>query len=181
MASERTKETPGEPSREPSIEPPMTPPEGFQQLPEGLGFGDRLQPFYRRVRGDRVSFGLVVQEQHLNLMGIIHGGALMTLADIAAATSIHLLRDQPAPSPTINLSFDFMAPGRVGRWLETRADHVQVKRRFGFCSGAIYDGETPILRYSGAFYFPDHGALAGDAGTAQSKMSLLMGDDGAIR
>lgn len=161
-------------------EAPMSVPEGFERLPEGLGFGDRLQPFYRRVRGDKVSFGLVVQEQHLNLMGIIHGGALMTLADIAAATSIHLLRDQPAPSPTINLSFDFMAPGRPGRWLETRADHVQVKRRFGFCSGAIYDGDNPVLRYSGAFYFPDHGGLGVAPGDAH-KLNLLMGDDGAIR
>ena len=155
-------------------------PEGFEQLPEGLGFGDRLQPFYRRIQGREVSFGFFVASQHLNLMGICHGGALMTLADIAAATSIHLLRDQPAPSPTINLSFDFMAPGREGRWLETRADHVQVKRRFGFCSGAIYDGDTPVLRYSGAFYFPDHEGIDVAGGTA-GKMALLTGDDGALR
>jgi uncharacterized protein (TIGR00369 family) len=154
-------------------------PEGFEQLPEGLGFGDQLQPFYRRIREREISFGLFVAEQHLNLMGICHGGALMTLADIAAATSIHMLRDQPAPSPTINLSFDFMSPGRPGRWLQTRADHVQVKRRFGFCSGAIFDGDTPILRYSGAFYFPDQSA--GTAAENAAKMGMLTGDDGALR
>jgi uncharacterized protein (TIGR00369 family) len=155
-------------------------PQGYEQLPEGLGFGDRLQPFYRRIQDREVSFGLRVATQHLNLMGICHGGALMTLADIAAATSIHMLREQPAPSPTINLSFDFMAPGREGRWLHTRADHVQVKRRFGFCSGAIYDGDTAVLRYSGAFYFPDHKGMD-VAGGPGDKMALLTGDDGAIR
>lgn len=154
-------------------------PEGFEQLPRGLGFGDQLQPFYRRISGREISFGLFVAEQHCNLMGICHGGALMTLADIAAATSIHMLRDQPAPSPTINLSFDFMSPGRHGHWLETRADHVQVKRRFGFCSGAIFDGDTPILRYSGAFYFPDQSPEAASANAA--KMGMLTGDDGALR
>jgi uncharacterized protein (TIGR00369 family) len=158
---------------------PVEVPEGYERLSEGLGFTDQLQPLYRCIENDKVSFGLFVAEQHLNLMGICHGGVMMTLADVAAATSIHLLRDQPSPSPTINLSFDFMAPGRRGHWLHTRADHVQVKRRFGFCSGAIYDGETPVLRYSGAFYFPEPGGL-GMSPEDAGKLNLLMGDDGAI-
>jgi uncharacterized protein (TIGR00369 family) len=145
-------------------------------MPDGLGFGDRLQPFYRRIVGREVSFGFHVAEQHLNMMGICHGGALMTLADVAAATSIHLRREKPVPTPTINLSFDFQSPGRAGRWLQTRADHVDVKRRFGFCTGVILDGETVVLRYSGTFYH------AGDRPEAASQeqarvMAILVGDD----
>ncbi|MFT7286050.1 MAG: hypothetical protein ACI87W_000153 [Halieaceae bacterium] len=151
-------------------------PEGFEQLPRGLGFGDLLQPFYRRVVERDVNFGLYVAEQHLNMMGICHGGALMTLADIAAATSIHLQRENPVPSPTINLSFDFMSPGKAGRWLQTRSDHVQAKRHFGFCSGVIHDGDTVVLRYSGVFYASDRPAAAGDNNGARA-MALLVGDD----
>lgn len=133
----------------------LTPPPGYRPVPEGLGFSDRLQPYYRRVDEDGLSFGLYVQEQHLNLMGICHGGALMTLADIAAATSINHRRQEPLPMPTINLSFDFQSPGRAGHWLHTRAESVQVRRRFGFCSGFILDGEDVVLRYSGVFYISD--------------------------
>ncbi|EAQ97835.1 PaaI family thioesterase [Congregibacter litoralis] len=151
-------------------------PEGFSLLPAGLGYADSLRPFYRRIVGTEVSFGLLVEEQHLNPMGIVHGGALMTLADIAAANSIRVLRDRPAASPTINLSFDFMAPGRLGHWLETRTDHVQAKRRFGFCSGAIFDGDKAIMRYSGTFYCPDHGGLVVTEENAE-KARIILGDD----
>ncbi len=154
-------------------------PEGFVRMPEGLGFGDRLQPFYRRIVGRDVSFGFFVAEQHLNMMGVCHGGALMTLADIAAATSIHHRRDKPSPSPTINLSFDFQSPGRRGHWLETRAEHVDVKRSFGFCSGVIVDGDTIVLRYSGTFY--NAGQRSDSASPAQTRaMAILLGDDAPL-
>jgi uncharacterized protein (TIGR00369 family) len=158
---------------------PRTPPEGFERMPEGLGFGDRLQPFYRRVTGRDVSFGFFVASQHLNMMGICHGGALMTLADIAAATSIHLRRDRPAPSPTINLSFDFQSPGMAGHWLQSRADHVDLKRRFGFCTGVILDGDTVVLRYSGTFYNAERPAAATSPEQARA-MAALLGDDAPL-
>ena len=65
-------------------------PEGFVRMPEGLGFTDTLQPSYRRIEGDVVSFGIIVGAHHCNTMGMCHGGALMTLADITAATGANL-------------------------------------------------------------------------------------------
>ena len=157
----------------------QTPPMGFERMPEGLGFGDRLQPFYRRVVDGDASFGFFVAPQHLNMMGICHGGALMTLADIAAATSIHLRRERPAPSPTINLSFDFQSPGRAGHWLQTRADHVDLKRHFGFCTGVILDGDTVVLRYSGTFYNAERRVEPGSPEQARA-MAALLGDDAPL-
>lgn len=157
----------------------QTPPEGFEPMPEGLGFGDSLQPFYRRITGQDVSFGFFVSSQHVNMMGICHGGALMTLADVAAATSIHLRRERPTPSPTINLSFDFQSPGRAGHWLQTRADHVDLKRRFGFCTGVVLDGDTVVLRYSGTFYnAPDRpGPQSPELARA---VAIMSGDDAPL-
>ncbi len=149
-------------------------PAGYEPVASGLGFSDRLQPYYRRVDGDDVSFGFVVQEQHLNLMGICHGGALMTLADIAAASSLNRLRDAPSPMPTITLSFDFQSPGKAGHWLHTRAENVSLRRRFGFCSGFVLDGETVVLRYSGVFYLPDH-QFGASAVSAQALQALSGG------
>jgi len=131
-------------------------PEGFVPMPTGLGFSDTLQPSYRRIQDDSVSFGLVVQPHHGNLMGICHGGVLMTLADIAAANGVNVARGVLAGSPTINLALDFISAARIGQWIQADVHLVTVKRRFGFCSGAIVSSDGVVARFNGTFYLPDH-------------------------
>ena len=87
-------------------------PEGFTPIPEGFGFTDKLQPSYRRLSDGRVTIGLVVMPQHGNTLGICHGGVLMTLADIAAASGVNLARGKRSGSPTINLAVDFISAAR---------------------------------------------------------------------
>ncbi len=134
-------------------------PEGFQPVPGGLGFADNLQPFYRRIAADEVSFGLRVDRQHGNSMGICHGAVLMTLADIAAASGVNIARGELAGAPTINLSMDFVSAAHMGEWLQADVQLAQVKRRFGFSSGVIRAGERVVARFNGTFYFPDHDGL----------------------
>ncbi|MDG2410940.1 MAG: PaaI family thioesterase [Halioglobus sp.] len=128
-------------------------PSGFQRLPEGLGFTDNLQPIYRLVEGQGASFGITVGPRHCNTMGICHGGALMTLADITAATGANLAHGVVTGSPTVHLNIDFISSARQGEWVHAVAEHVTAKRRFGFCSGGIYSGERVIARFSGTVYF----------------------------
>ncbi len=137
-------------------------PPGFEPLPEGLGFTDNLKPCYRRLQDDELSLGLVVQRQHANSMGICHGGALMTLADIAAASSANLARGVIAGAPTINLSMDFISAARQGQWIETRCEGVTLKRLFGFSRGVIVSSKGVVARFNATFYFPDHPGLSQD-------------------
>ncbi|MDZ7781842.1 MAG: PaaI family thioesterase [Halioglobus sp.] len=134
-------------------------PGGFERLPEGFGFNDALQPVFRRVSGETAAFGIVVEAQHVNSMGICHGGVLMVLADMTAASGVNLARGQLVGSPTINLSIDFIAAGRVGQWIEARSEEVSVRRRFAFCSGAIYSSRGRLARFNGTFYLPDHDGM----------------------
>ena len=131
-------------------------PEGFEQLPTGLGFSDNLQPCFRRIRGEDVSFGLFVAEQHCNLMGVCHGGVLSTMADIAAATGLNVARGVVAGSPTLSLSLDFIGPGRLGDWLQADVDQATLKRRFGFSHGTISGPKGLVARFNGTFYLPEH-------------------------
>ncbi len=133
-----------------------TVPTGFEQLPVGLGFTDVLQPVYRQISEDSVRFGLIVEAQHSNLMGICHGGVLMTLADITAASGVNVKRGERAGAPTVNLTLDFISAARRGQWIHADVEHVTVKRRFGFCSGAIYNIDGMVARFNGTFYLPDH-------------------------
>lgn len=147
---------------------PEAVPQGFERLPEGLAFIDALQPVYRKVDGANASFGLVVQARHGNTMGICHGGVLMTLADMAAATGVNLARGELSGSPTISMNMDFVAAAQRGEWIQADAQEVSLKRRFGFCRGTISCGRGVVARFSGTFYFPDHKGLWKAGATPQS-------------
>lgn len=134
-------------------------PGGFERLPLGLGFTDNLQPIYRLAEGESTSFGLVVEARHCNTMGMCHGGVLMTLADITATTGANLAHGVVAGSPTVHLDIDFISAARLGDWLHAIAEQVNVKRRFGFSSGAIYNSAGVVARFSGTIYFPDHDGM----------------------
>jgi uncharacterized protein (TIGR00369 family) len=146
-------------------------PEGFEELPEGLGFSDILRPLYRRVTDQGLEMGMYVQSRHTNMLNICHGGVLMTLADVSAAAAVNHARQALAGAPTINLSFDFISAAREGDWLQARCDRVSVKRLFGFSSGVVCSGDRVILRFSGTFYLPDHDGFKANA----KGLAALMG------
>lgn len=131
-------------------------PAGFERLPTGLGFTDILQPCYRSIGSETVIVGMLVEKQHGNIMGICHGGVLVTLADVAAANGIHVARGKRAASPTVNLSVDFISAARIGQWIQAEVHSASVKRRFGFCSGFISNSEGLVARFNGTFYLPEH-------------------------
>lgn len=145
-------------------------PEGFEPLPAGLGFLDALAPLYRRMPLEKGVFGLRVDSQHVNMMGICHGGVIMTLADAVAATGVNLARGEMAGSPTINLSIDFVSSAKKGQWLQGTAQEVNIKRRFGFCSGVIESSRGTVAKFSGTFYLPEHTGLWKDG---ENKRHLL--------
>ena len=150
-------------------------PDGFKPLPEGLGFTDNLKPCYRRLQAEELSFGLLVAQQHSNSMGICHGGALMTLADITAASGVNLARGKKSGSPTVNLALDFISSARQGEWIEANVEQVSLKRRFGFCNGVIHNHRGIVARFNGTFYVPDHEGMWKDG---RSGDGVLQGTDG---
>lgn len=152
-------------------------PAGFERLPTGLGYTDTLQPVYRRHQSQWPEFGLVVESQHGNMMGICHGAVLMCLADITAASGVNTAAGKSAGSPTINLSLDFIAAGRLGQWIQSTIDHVTVRRRFGFCSGVISGPDGLLARFNGTFYLPDHdGVWKGPRREADGILGTLPGE-----
>lgn len=86
-------------------------------------------PFYTRHDANgttRCAFR--VAPHHLNAGGVIHGGCLMTFADMALfAVAWPELRGRKAV--TINLSAQFVGTAPVGSLVEATGDIVQVSRR----------------------------------------------------
>lgn len=154
-----------------------TAPAGYESLPLGYGFTDNLKPLYRKADGEGVEFGIIVGPQHSNTMGICHGGALMTLADIAAASWANMARGKIAGAPTINLSMDFISAAKQGQWIETRQEGVELKRLFGFARGVIRSERGVVARFNATFYFPDHPGMSQDGLVKPVTLQGLLEDD----
>ena len=61
--------------------------------------------------------------------------------------------------PHGDLGIDYISSARQGQWIQANVEQVSVKRRFGFCSGGIYNSSGIVARFSGAFYVPDHDGM----------------------
>ncbi|MCW9033641.1 MAG: PaaI family thioesterase [Rhodospirillales bacterium] len=130
------------------------PPEGFIPFPVDFGFVGLIGPLYAMPGDAQARFGFRVMEKHLNPAGICHGGMTMAVADMAvgfAALTASKVRVFP---PSINNTFDFLAPAQLGDWLETRVTFVNPTRSMAFADGIMHCDEKPILRFNGICKFP---------------------------
>ena len=123
-------------------------PEGAQNISTG-GFNRFAGPFYRLPDDGEVRrFAFVVLDKHMNSAGSVHGGVLMTFADIAMSRTSRLATGADRCS-TVSFSCDFMAPGHLGELLEIRVRIARRTRTFVFLSAEIASGERALMQASG--------------------------------
>ncbi|WND02555.1 PaaI family thioesterase [Temperatibacter marinus] len=92
---------------------------------------------------------LVVEEKHLNGHKTIHGGALMTLADVAIFAFARDLIVGEFNAVTVSMTADFLKGAQVGDLIEGKG---QVTRETGsmiFSSGGLFVGDECLLNFSG--------------------------------
>ena len=75
------------------------------------------------IAGDSVAVSMVVREDHLNFHGVLHGGALFSLADCAFSLASNAHGD---PAVAIDTHLVLTAPVRLGDTL--RASAVETTR-----------------------------------------------------
>lgn len=132
-------------------------PEGFVRLPEAAfdAFTGHVGPFFARFEAEALVIGFRAGRRHANPAGIVHGGALMTFADVFMAVACSVQgRMQASFLPTINLSADFLAPTPLGAWVEGRTDMLRATRGFVFAQGMTTADAVPVMRSSGIFKIP---------------------------
>jgi len=100
-------------------------------------FMERVGPLYRRVEAGQFQVGFRVEKYHCNPAGICHGGMLLTVMDVALGEQILLQLPEVSFIPTVDLSAEFIAPGRPGEWLESEAILTQVNDGFAFAQARI--------------------------------------------
>ena len=68
---------------------------------------------FRNISDTEYEFKTTINENHLNAIGITHGGFICSLIDAGAGTAAHRCAGQ-APCVTVSLDLKFMATTKIG-------------------------------------------------------------------
>jgi acyl-coenzyme A thioesterase PaaI-like protein len=116
---------------------------------EASGFTGQLGPFWLRGAGAERQIGIIAAPLHANNhMGTVHGGALMTFADIAlgfrASDAIG-----GAACVTAQLQLQFVAGARLGEFITCRPELVRRTTQLVFVRGLITADERTVASADG--------------------------------
>jgi uncharacterized protein (TIGR00369 family) len=92
----------------------------------------------------KVTVAMRVEERHVNLQGLVHGGMLSILADTACGLSIRSAMEPGRLHVTADLDIHFLAPAKPGT-LVGRGKAIKVGRSLAFAEASIEDGEGRLL------------------------------------
>jgi uncharacterized protein (TIGR00369 family) len=133
------------------------PPQGFLRIDFDRGrpdptFNGHVGNLYLR-RGDKgmrdeFVLGFRVQRHMCNPAGGLHGGMMMTVADLVGTMGGGNLVGLRKFLPTVSMTFDFVAPAKLGDWVEGRCELVRQTRSLLFTNIYLTVGEDKILRAS---------------------------------
>ena len=127
-----------------------TPPpiEGYTIYDPVDPFENDAGPFYWRLLNDGSHhFVLRTEERHANAHGLIHGGLMMTMADLTMAVTA---KGDPGDAyVTVSFNSEFVASGHAGDLVEARGELVRRTGSMAFVRGKIHVGETTLFVCSG--------------------------------
>jgi uncharacterized protein (TIGR00369 family) len=104
-------------------------------------------PFFWRKRDDRLRFAFQAEPKHCNSGGIVHGGLLMTFADLMmCGTATAGTTDRGVF--TVSFNSEFMASGNEGELIKARAEVVRRTGQMVFVRGEIYTEDRVIMTCS---------------------------------
>ena len=129
-------------------------PPGFTRLHLPGPFVDINGPLFAQYTDGKFRIGLRLEDRHCNAVGICHGGMHAMFADLQIAIGIVVQADVKAFLPTINLSLDYVAPGRIGDWLEGETEVIRTTRNLAFGTCILSTGGEALVRASAVCKIP---------------------------
>ena len=110
-----------------------------------------------------IRLGWEAQPDHRNLQGLVHGGILATLVDIAMGLAVRTVVGPTRRHLTMDLHVHYLRPAQPGR-LEALGSVVRVGTHVGFAEGSVMDAAGRLLiRASGTYSVTEDPAIAEDA------------------
>ena len=112
------------------------------------GFVALTGPVYHRGAKGAKDFAFQAGEKHGNLVGIVHGGMLVTFADRALSICAMDSADG-APCVTIEMNIQFVGAARIGDVVETTPEIVRKTSSLIFVRATLTSAEKPLAAISG--------------------------------
>lgn len=115
----------------------------------GKGFTGAIGPIYIRGEGQSWELGILTEAKHSNNQpGVVHGGALMTFADIALGYGVAKALGH-SNCVTAQLSVQFVSAAPVGAFISCKAEVVRSGAQLGFARGLIMAGGKTVASAEG--------------------------------
>jgi uncharacterized protein (TIGR00369 family) len=122
--------------------------EGWTPVEAG-GFSEQLSPFWVRGGNTDPEIGFIVEPRHCNQhMGSLHGGALMTFADLGIGYGASRVLGGSNCS-TAQLQIQFVAVAKAGEFVSCKPEVVRQTTRLIFVRGLIRAGDRTIASADG--------------------------------
>ncbi len=122
-------------------------PEGWTAF-DDPGFIALTGPVYHRGEAGEKAFAFRTEEKHGNLVGIVHGGMLLTFADRALSI---VARDavDGASCVTIEMNAHFVGAAKIGDVVETVPEIVRKTSSLIFVRGTLTSAGRSLAAISG--------------------------------
>jgi uncharacterized protein (TIGR00369 family) len=101
------------------------------------------------VDGKRLH-GLLVEEKHSNIHGIVHGGMISTFLDQTLGHTVWEASDR-GPNVTIQLNVHFISGAKQGDFLIAEGEVMRVTRSIVFVRGRLTAGDRLIAHADGVW------------------------------
>lgn len=138
------------------------PPAGFMPIRHGPNFNSHAGPFFYRADATTFVTGFRILDHHVNPVGMIHGGMSATFADMSLGLGLAVKCGIPIFTPTVNLTADYLAGGKLGAWVEADVQVVRRTRSMLFGETLLVADGVAILRASAVLKIPNTNAMAFD-------------------
>ncbi len=143
-STKRVSPHPVEPLRVlPTIDPAR---EGWSVHPDA-GFIDLVGPIWERRDAGAMRYGFVAEPRHANLLSVVQGGMLMTLADRALGLRAWLAGGSPCV--TVRFDMEFLDSTRIGEFVEVVPELVGQAGSLVFLRGVVLANSRPVAAVSG--------------------------------
>jgi uncharacterized protein (TIGR00369 family) len=97
----------------------------------------------------RAAFALTPGPEHLNPLGVVHGGILSTLLDSAMGCAIHTTLQAGETYTTLELDVKFVRPVRTGQGLVTaEATVIHSGRQTATAEGRVLDADGRLYAHA---------------------------------
>ena len=107
-------------------------------------FEIHVGPAYHQGSAGTRRFAFRVDERHVNRRGVLHGGMLLTFADLSLGAAAWDLTDR-APSVTLGMQTQFLKSARLGNVVEVQPQLMRRTRALLFLRGDYMVGTETIF------------------------------------